>query len=203
MFTKTAKQVASTIKAIDPKKVRAQIQTACFEVCAHAMAYGSSPLADALIEKMASVPMLARLTPQVSSFLLAYGPFTYTKGTGYQFSKVKAEKLAADFGIREEFDADAFLESLPAWDDQPKADAKAKTFDLQKELETLIRKAEGKIAKGECMTASLLPYLMAANGQHAAHLLTAKVSAPTVDEAKAAALVDALKAAGAGVKVTA
>ena len=198
-FTKTAKQVQSTIKAIDPKKVRSQIQAACFEVCAHAMAYGSSPLADALTEKMASVPMLARLAPQVTRLLLAHGPFVFTKGVGFQFSKVKAEKIADEFGIRESFDADAFSESLPAWDDQAKDEAKAKAFDLQKELEALIKRAEGKIVKGECATASLLPYLMAANGQHAAHLLTAKVSAPTADEAKASELIAALKEAGAGV----
>jgi hypothetical protein len=178
-FNQTAKQVAAKITKIDAKKLRADVQGAVVGVIGHAMAHGSSPLVDVLMARMDGVPMLKRLAPLVAKFLLKHGPFVHAKDTGWQFSKAKRaaiEEAGYDFA--------AFESECPMWDDASDDAKKSATFDLMKELERVIAKGAKKSTEGECVTAELLPYLVACKAKFVSDAALTKAKAEAEAEAE-------------------
>ncbi len=182
-FNQSAKQVTATIQRIDAKKLRGDIQRAIIHVIGHAMEYGTSPLVEKLNDQLQTTPMLRKLAPMVSGYLVKHGPFVYAKATGWQFSKAKKASMIEDEYSFEEFEA-----SAPMWDDAEKAEKKDVTLDAFKELAKLIDRLEKKSIDGKVVDAALIPYLKALSGQYAGRKVVEEA------QAKEQASADAAKA---------
>jgi hypothetical protein len=182
-FNQTAKQVTATINKVDGRALRAAVQAACIHVIGHALEFGHSPLANALDDRMTTSPMLKRCQRLVQAFLTSYGPFNYSKDTGYVFSKIKRDKIKDEGYEFEEFEANA-----PMWDDVERKERTATTVDAFKDLEKLVARLEKKVLAGEVISADLIPYMKALLGKYAgnkaieqAKKLAATTPAPTPD----------------------
>lgn len=171
-FNFTQKQVVAAISKIDSKKLRADVQDACVRVVGHAMLHGSSPLAQTLADRMDMNPVLRKLSPMVTAWLVKEGPFVYAKATGWQFSKAKAAKLNEDG-----FDYDEFVASCTQWDEQDKVAPKAVPFDCFKEVEKLVAKAAKKAEQGQCLSADMIEFLRAAMGSYSGRKAVADAAA--------------------------
>ena len=181
-FTLTTKQVVATIVKVDGKALRTAIQAASINVLGHAMEYGHSPLAGALDDRMNISPMMRRHAPAVQKFLTTFGPFNFSKDTGYVFSKAKRDALN-----EESYDFDEYTAGLPMWDDVVKAEKKETTFDTFKEVEKLIVRATKKEAEGNCIDAEMIAFLTALCGQYAGRKIIAAAQATAAAEVEAEA----------------
>jgi hypothetical protein len=190
-FNLSTKQVGAAITKVNATKLRGDIQLAVIGVIGHAMAHGSSPLVEALVDRMTLSPMLKKLEPLVTAYLKQFGPFVHAKGTGWQFSKDRRAKLEASG-----YDYDTFAEEAPMWDDVEKAAKKADAFDLMKEMEKLIAKAEKKNIAGECITAAFIPYLKAVKAKFVSDcaLASARASASAERDTAIKAELDRIEA---------
>jgi hypothetical protein len=174
-FTFTAKQVGALITKVDGRTLRSAIQTAVVHVIGHAMAYGHSPLANALDERMALTPMMKRHQKAVRRYLTTYGPFVVKEEVGLVFDKVKRDKLI-DGGYAFE----VFAEEAAMWDDEPRSEDGAKgpaPFDLFTQLVKLADTAEKKSLKGQCLEAGLIDQIKALCGHWAGQKAIAKAAA--------------------------
>jgi hypothetical protein len=160
-FTQTTKQVSAIIGKVDGKKLRGDIQAACVAIIGHAMQHGSSPLVDQLSDRLELSPMLRKLAPAATAFLVKHGPFAHTKELGWQFSKAKRKAL-----VEGGYDFDQFCIDAPMWDDVAKAEKKDEAFDMVKELEKLVERAEKRSISGKCIDAALIPDAKALIGQY-------------------------------------
>jgi hypothetical protein len=184
-FNATAKQVTATIGKIDGRALRNAIQTAAM----HVMAYGHSPLANTLNDRMQAIPMTRKLAPSVITFLTANGPLNYGASTGFVFSKAKRDKLVEAFDDGEgAFDYEAWALEVEQWDDMARADRKATTLDMVKAVDALVKKAEKKVVDGAVVDAELIPFLKALLGQYAGKKALAAASASSAQVAVPAAV---------------
>jgi hypothetical protein len=181
-FTATTKQVTATIRKIDGKALRNNIQTAAVHVIGHAMEFGHSPLANALADQLQLIPMTRKLSPMVIAFVTKNGPLNFSKDTGFVFSKAKRDAMR-EAG----YDYETFVLEAPQWDDQPKAERKDEPLDVLKALEKLADSAAKKAEAGKCIDAELIPYIRALIGQYAGKkVLAAAAAAAAVVEANTA-----------------
>lgn len=178
-FNGTQKQVTQRIAKIDARALSGVIQAACTNVIGHAMAYGHSPLGNALQDRMDSQPMLRKHSKTIVQFMTKHGPFNHSTDTGYVFSKAKRDALREEYADEDgAFNFDAWVIDVPHWDEQPKADREAgKPLDAFKALEKLADNIAKRAPLGTVINADLERYIRAVIAKYTSDQVMAKAQA--------------------------